>query len=756
MNWKFTLFAVLVMVSVSAYAVVSECSDGSEAASDDSGSCGDNVTYVFDSSTGTLTISGSGGIYSSGGAPWYPYRSDVKKVIIEDGVTSIGQSAFSGCYSLASVTIPDSVTSIRDWAFGGCISLASITIPDGVTSIGGYAFSECTSLASITIPDGVTSIGQSAFDGCTSLASVTIPDSVTFIGSSAFYGCTPLASVTIPDSVTFIGDQVFQGCTFLASVTIPDGVTSIGWYAFSECTSLASITIPDSVTSIGFEAFYRCTSLASVTIPDSVTSIGGFAFHDCTRLASVTIGKSVTSIGTGAFNNCRSLTMIAIPDSVTSIGDCAFNECTRLASVTIGKSVTSIGREAFSGCTSLASVTIPDSVTSIRNEAFYRCNSLTTVNVACTSTLNITKGSYGNGYVAYYAETVNLIHAYFAIYEWADDGSSCTVHVVCAKDAAHNHDINAQATSSVKIPPTCVMGITTYSISGNYEGFAYASSKDVVDIPALNNSHAYSATYVWADDGSSCTVHIVCANDASHNHDIFAEVTSVVHIQPTTTALGTTKYSVSGTYDGFAYASEKSVKDIPALEPEIRQKEEGSTRTYANTVTENTATQVTEIFNTAKTNGGSVEMSVSTDVTTAPVTIAFDNAAVTAVGGNDVTITANLVTDSTEVPGAVMVLEVTLNGATFSEGKATITIPFSGSVPEGKIVKVYFINGDQRQDMNATLKDGNLVFETDHFSTYAVMFEDAPSGFPIMLIVIAVVIVIAAIGGVFVMKRRTA
>ncbi|WP_400240863.1 hypothetical protein [Methanomethylophilus alvi] len=91
MNWKFTLFAVLVMVSVSAYAVISECSDGSEAASDDSGSCGHNVTYVFDSSTGTLTISGSGGIYSSGGAPWYPYRSDVKKVVIEDGITDIGR-----------------------------------------------------------------------------------------------------------------------------------------------------------------------------------------------------------------------------------------------------------------------------------------------------------------------------------------------------------------------------------------------------------------------------------------------------------------------------------------------------------------------------------------------------------------------------------------------------------------------------------------------------------------------------------------
>ena len=154
-------------------------------------------------------------------------------------------------------------------------------------------------------------------------------------------------------------------------------------------------------------------------------------------------------------------------------------------------------------------------------------------------------------------------HAYSATYEWAADGNTCTVHIVCANDAAHNHDINAQITPSVKIQPTCTaMGTTTYSVSGTYDGFAYSSTKDVVDIPVLN--HAYSATYQWADDGSSCTVHIVCANDAAHNHDINAQITTSVKIQPTATTNGTTEYSVSGTYDGFAYSDTKDVQDIPA------------------------------------------------------------------------------------------------------------------------------------------------------------------------------------------------
>ena len=186
------------------------------------------------------------------------YCNMLQRVVIGSrGVTSIRDSAFQYCYSLASVTIPDSVTSIRDSAFQYCYSLASVTIPDGVTSIGFYAFQYCYSLASVTIPDGVTSIRTYAFSSCYSLASVTIPDSVTSIG---FYA--------------------FQYCYSLASVTIPDGVTSIGSYAFQYCYSFASVTIPDGVTSIGRAAFYNCVGVKEYhllpTTPPSLPNTNAF------------------------------------------------------------------------------------------------------------------------------------------------------------------------------------------------------------------------------------------------------------------------------------------------------------------------------------------------------------------------------------------------------------------------------------------------------------------------------------------------
>ena len=167
-----------------------------------------------------------------------------------------------------------------------------VIIPDGITSIGAFAFFICSSLTSITIPNSVTSIGREAFEGCASLTSITIPDSVTNIGDRAFEGCSSLTSIAIPNSVTSIGDWAFNKCSSLTSITIPNSVTSIGHGAFSECSSLTSITIPDSVTSIGDWAFNKCSSLTSITIPDNVLSIGEGAFNMCEGLKSFHLPKA--------------------------------------------------------------------------------------------------------------------------------------------------------------------------------------------------------------------------------------------------------------------------------------------------------------------------------------------------------------------------------------------------------------------------------------------------------------------------------
>ena len=142
---------------------------------------------------------------------------DGKGVIKFDGnVTTIGDSVFSDCNSLTSVTIPNSVTTIGEAAFNHCSNLKSVTIPNSVTTIEFCAFQCCSSLRSITIPDGVTTIGEHAFYGCSSIRSITIPYSVTKIGLTAFYGCESLISVMILNCETTIGDRAFWNCDNLS------------------------------------------------------------------------------------------------------------------------------------------------------------------------------------------------------------------------------------------------------------------------------------------------------------------------------------------------------------------------------------------------------------------------------------------------------------------------------------------------------------------------------------------------------------
>ena len=136
------------------------------------GSCGTNVRYSLDTSTGLLSITGTGAMTyynNSSNVPWYSNKSYIKTVEISDGVTSIGGYAFFGCYGLTSVTIPNSVTSIGESAFFHCSGLTSVTIGNSVTSIGRAAFYNCSNVTSVTIPNSVTSIGRYVFKGCSSL-----------------------------------------------------------------------------------------------------------------------------------------------------------------------------------------------------------------------------------------------------------------------------------------------------------------------------------------------------------------------------------------------------------------------------------------------------------------------------------------------------------------------------------------------------------------------------------------------------------
>ena len=193
--------------------------------------------------------------------------------------------------------------------------LKRLEIGSSLASIGNSVFTNCYGLQSVTIPNTVTSIGNGVFSNCYGLRSVIIPNTVTSIGISMFTNCFGLQSVTIPNTVTSIGNSVFSGCYGLQSVTIPSNVTSIGNNEFNNCRSLTSVMIHGGVTSIGSSAFYNCYSLPSVTIPSSVTSIGANAFESCYGLGSIHFKPTTppTVDNSNAWGNLQTSCKIYVP-----------------------------------------------------------------------------------------------------------------------------------------------------------------------------------------------------------------------------------------------------------------------------------------------------------------------------------------------------------------------------------------------------------------------------------------------------------
>ena len=230
---------------------------------------------------GAMTITGSGAMpefSSNAEQPWIDHSSQIRKVVIGDGVTSIGSCAFWNC-GVLSAEISPSVTTIGNSAFRGS-SMISITIPSNVKTIGDSAFQQCQNLSSVKFSEGLETIGQNAFRACTGLTSVALPASIGEVGAAVFFQCQALTEATFAPGgkQVKLGDNLFTQCYYLIKVTLPKSIDRIGDGMFQNCLSLAGVEIPQGAESIGMNAFSSCSVFTTVIIPDSVTTIGIAAF----------------------------------------------------------------------------------------------------------------------------------------------------------------------------------------------------------------------------------------------------------------------------------------------------------------------------------------------------------------------------------------------------------------------------------------------------------------------------------------------
>ena len=273
--------------------------------------CGPSATWVFDPDTGTLTVSGSGPLWSFphklvsqidgiSTAPWgYEINEQIRHVVIGEGITSIGMETFWTNFGrIESVQLPSTLESIGKGAFYNSYSLSSLNLPAGLLWIEAAAFAHCPNLTSLTFPDSLVDIGGTAFQG-SGLSSVALPASVTSIEYEAFAGSESLVSVSLPNQLVLYDDEwyegTFKGCTALSQVDLGTGLSCLTGSMFEGCESLTQLSIPASVKTIGAKALYG-TGLTELVLPSGVESLGALAFGGCHHLSRVEVPRSVVEI----------------------------------------------------------------------------------------------------------------------------------------------------------------------------------------------------------------------------------------------------------------------------------------------------------------------------------------------------------------------------------------------------------------------------------------------------------------------------
>ena len=393
---------------------------------EDNSFCGVDARWKI--ADGTLTISGSGEIedYSTSSLPgWYDRRDEIRKVIVEKGITGIGELAFYECSELEEVSLSETVKTLKQAAFYGCYKLSSVTIPAAVDTLPSGLFYGCSSLETVNAP-GVVHIEDYAFQGM-ALQTIRLWKNTTDVADYAFFGVSPTAyeveagntnyssrdgvlftdggsslksypngktdtSYVIPAGVKKIMAGAFARNGNLQAVTIPEGVTEIGDSAFQECYGLKSLRLPDSLTEVGYFAFHRCGSLEDVRFGSGLKSTSYEMFSECNSLQNIDFGTGLEMIYNRTFASCGGLKTVVLPANVHDMESGAFVDCGALETFTchgltaipyggfgddkaltrvnLNEGLEKIYREAFGGCDALAEVELPMTVTYVDANAF--------------------------------------------------------------------------------------------------------------------------------------------------------------------------------------------------------------------------------------------------------------------------------------------------------------------------------------------------------------------------------------------------
>lgn len=679
----------------------------------------------------------------------FSYNANLEHITLTDSVLSIGDYAFEFCTSLSEMTIPDSVTEIKSYTFSCCDNLKTVNIPDSVTEIESYAFSGCDSLINIEIPDGIKIINSAVFSNCSSLRNITIPDSVQTIDYLAFHNCSSLESIVVPDSVNTL-ECAFTDCSALENIVLPDKPLCLDEHSFDGTALYDNINNwEDGVLYIGNHLIKASEDVTKVNVKSNIKSIAGDAFRDCINLSEITIPDSVGMIGAFAFENTEiynneenwtnnalyvdghfikanaNFSADTIADGTKTIADRAFLNCSKLTDIKIPESVKTIGNLAFYNCSSLESIEIPASVEIIGDEAFYYA-------------------SINNVYISDISAWCNIDFRY-----------GHTTNPMYRADNLYINDINGEPITDVVIPNT-ITSISKFLFScssirsvvipdsvttiGEYAFFNCNSLTSVI-IPDSVTSIGQGAFASNSDnlniyfEGSESDFEIIKYDDWDENIFIHYNFTGVAACEHTNIE---TKDAVKATCTKSGYSGDKYCSDCGTLvlKGNIMSATghsfgEWTVTTEATYINEGVMTRECVCGETETSGIEKLEPENEVVDTESNVSIKHQNDtyngemkvnAVQEFDGESFQILNN---EKGNFKNMLYDITTTVNGEKVQpEGYVLVGIPLpEGYNPEKTVVYFVANDGNGIIRMDSYFENGYVWFETNHFSSYALVDE---------------------------------
>ena len=511
-------------------------------AANTSGTCGENATWTYNESEKTLTISGTGAISDYDYDVYGPWKDlDITKVVIGDGITTLGTWSFAAMDNLVTVEGCKDVTAINYSAFRDSGKLTTMPELKNVTTLANYVFCDAVNLTAVKGLEQVEVLEDSVFRDCKKLTELPAFSNVKKISANAFSGCTALAQLPEFKNVEEIGKSAFYNTAWLGAQGEWPAVNGIlVVYSGSETV----LSIPEGIRGLAEGAFSK-VSVTELTFPATMENITANALNANKTIQKVKFSEGIKTIGSTAFYKCAALTEIQFPNSLTEIGRQAFYGCTGLKEVKIPKDVAAVGASAFSGCTSLAALTVAGDKTLLDDYAFQNCSALTVEKISCA------KCGFGNSVFSgtsaanYYGKTGST----GAMYCVDADGKKMTIYKF-----GNNEDVITSTAISTLNGKELIASIETVVVEegitelGTYSGSTlkdYANLKNVTLPESLKKigSYAFYGTAISEID--------IPSNVTAIDNNAFANMKNLTSLTlpETVTSLGNNLMSGSAVKD---------------------------------------------------------------------------------------------------------------------------------------------------------------------------------------------------------------